>query len=68
MVSGEVTRPGSYTVGLQGGAGDNPGVQYPTIIGALTLAEGVTLAADLRQVQLRRREGRGDQSESPLLI
>lgn len=59
VVSGEVTRPGSYTVGLQGGAGDNPGVQYPTIIGALTLAEGVTLAADLRQVQLRRREGRG---------
>nr|WP_246841314.1 SLBB domain-containing protein [Chroococcidiopsis sp. TS-821] len=57
VVSGEVNRPGSYTVGLQGGAGDNPGVQYPTIISALTLAEGVTLAADLRQVQLRRPQG-----------
>ncbi len=59
VVAGEVNRPGSYTVGLQGGAGDNPGVQYPTIVGALTLAEGVTLAADLRQVQLRRRQGLG---------
>lgn len=59
VVAGEVYRPGSYTVGLQGGAGDNPGVQYPTIVGALTLAEGVTLAADLRQVQLRRRQGLG---------
>lgn len=59
LVSGEVNRPGSYTVGLQGGAGDNPGVQYPTIISAITLAEGVTLAADLRQVQLRRPQGNG---------
>jgi polysaccharide export outer membrane protein len=57
IVSGEVISPGSYTVGLQGGAGDNPGVQYPTIISALTLAQGVTLAADLRQVQLRRPQG-----------
>ncbi|MBE9189747.1 SLBB domain-containing protein [Gloeocapsopsis crepidinum LEGE 06123] len=57
IVSGEVVSPGSYTVGLQGGAGDNPGVQYPTIISALNLAEGVTLAADLRQVQLRRPQG-----------
>jgi polysaccharide export outer membrane protein len=58
-VSGEVNRPGSYTLALQGGAGDNPGVQYPTVLGAITLAEGVTLAADIRQVQLRRREGSG---------
>lgn len=57
VVSGEVISPGSYTVGLQGGAGDNPGVQYPTIVSALNLAQGVTLAADLRQVQLRRPQG-----------
>lgn len=57
VIAGEVNRPGSYTVGLQGGAGDNPGVQYPTIVGALTLADGVTLSADLRQVQLRRKSG-----------
>lgn len=57
VIAGEVNRPGSYTVGLQGGAGNNPGVQYPTMVGALTLAEGVTLAADLRQVQLKRKQG-----------
>jgi polysaccharide export outer membrane protein len=61
VVSGEVNSPGSYTVALQGGAGDNPGVQYPTMVGALTLAQGVTLAADLRQVELRRRNGLGPQ-------
>ncbi len=66
VVAGEVYRPGSYTVGLQGGAGDNPGVQYPTIVGALTLAEGVTLAADIRQVQLRRRQGLGPEVVSNL--
>jgi polysaccharide export outer membrane protein len=59
VLAGEVNRPGSYTVGLQGGAGDNPGVQYPTIVGALTLADGVTLAADLRQVELHRKNGLG---------
>ena len=59
VIAGEVNRPGSYTVGLQGGAGDNPGVQYPTIVGALTLAEGLTLSADLRQVKLRRKAGLG---------
>jgi polysaccharide biosynthesis/export protein len=59
VIAGEVVTPGSYTVGLQGGAGDNPGVQYPTIVGALTLAQGVTLAADLRQVQLKRKQGLG---------
>lgn len=66
VVAGEVNRPGSYTVGLQGGAGDNPGVQYPTIVGALTLSEGVTLAADIRQVQLRRRQGLGPETVTTL--
>lgn len=57
LVAGEVTRPGSYTLNLQGGAGNNPGVQYPTVLAALTTAQGVTLAADVTQVQLRRRRG-----------
>ncbi len=59
VVSGEVNRPGSYSVGLVSGGGDNPGVQYPTVLGAITLAEGVTLAGDIRQVQLRRQQGLG---------
>ncbi|MEH2249523.1 SLBB domain-containing protein [Nostoc sp.] len=61
FVAGEVTRPGAYTLGLSGGAGDNPGVQYPTILTALTTAQGVTLAADVTQVQLRRKIGRSSE-------
>ncbi|MBW4646310.1 MAG: SLBB domain-containing protein [Goleter apudmare HA4340-LM2] len=58
LVAGEVTRPGAYTLNLSGGAGDSPGVQYPTVLAALTTAQGVTLAADVSQVQLRRKIGR----------
>ncbi|MEA5569894.1 SLBB domain-containing protein [Calothrix sp. UHCC 0171] len=58
LVSGEVTRPGAYSLSLQGGAGNNPGVQYPTIIAAITNAQGYTLSADITQVQVRRRIGR----------
>lgn len=58
LVAGEVTRPGAYTLTLQGGAGQNPGVQYPTVLAALTTAQGVTLAADVTQVKLRRKIGR----------
>jgi polysaccharide export outer membrane protein len=58
LVAGEVTRPGSYTLSLQGGAGNNPGVQYPTVLAALTTAQGVTLAADVTKVQLRRKTAR----------
>ena len=61
VVAGEVNRPGSFTVGLQGGAGNDPGVQYPTVIGALSLANGVTLAANITEVQLRRRPGNGQE-------
>ncbi|MEH1794574.1 SLBB domain-containing protein [Nostoc sp.] len=57
FVAGEVTRPGAYTLNLSGGAGNNPGVQYPTVLAALTTAQGVTLAADVTQVQLRRKIG-----------
>ncbi|WP_392531419.1 SLBB domain-containing protein [Nostoc sp. C117] len=61
FVAGEVTRPGAYTLSLSGGAGNNPGVQYPTILAALTTAQGVTLAADVTQVQLRRKLGRSSE-------
>lgn len=58
LVAGEVTRPGAYTLTLTGGAGNSPGVQYPTVLAALTIAQGVTLAADVTQVQLKRKTGR----------
>jgi polysaccharide biosynthesis/export protein len=58
VVAGEVTRPGAYSLSLEGGAGDNPGVQYPTVLAALTTAQGVTQSADLTRVELRRKLGR----------
>ena len=61
FVAGEVTRPGAYTLSLSGGAGNNPGVQYPTVLAALTTAQGVTLAADVTQVLLRRKIGRSSE-------
>lgn len=61
FVAGEVTRPGSYTLSLSGGAGNNPGVQYPTVLAALTTAQGVTLAADVTQIELRRKIGRSSE-------
>ena len=63
FVAGEVNRPGSFTINLTGGAGDNPGVQYPTLTEAIQQAGGITLAADISQVQVQRRQSgnRADQ-------
>ncbi|MGJ5673528.1 MAG: SLBB domain-containing protein [Nostochopsis sp.] len=58
-VAGEVSRPGAYSLSLAGGAGQDPGVQYPTVMSALTTAQGVTQAADVTKVQLRRKLGYG---------
>lgn len=55
-VSGEVNRPGSYILSFTGGVGDSPGVQYPTLAQAIQQAGGITLSADLRNVQIRRRQ------------
>jgi polysaccharide export outer membrane protein len=59
FVAGEVTRPGAYTLSLSGGAGNDPGVQYPTVLSALTTAQGVLASADVTKVELRRKIGRG---------
>lgn len=50
-IAGEVTRPGLYTLTPEGNA------QFPTVAQALQTAGGVTQAADLHQVQLRRANG-----------
>ena len=52
-ISGEVNQPGLYTLTPAGDA------QFPTVAQALQTAGGVTQAADLRGVQLRRLNGRG---------
>jgi len=55
VVAGEVTRPGAYTLNFQG-------AQHPTVLAALTAAQGVTLSADITQVELQRKaEGSSDQ-------
>jgi polysaccharide biosynthesis/export protein len=58
FVSGEVKNPGSFSIPLIGGAGDQPGIQYPTLSEALKTAGGVTLASDISQIQVRRRTSR----------
>ncbi len=56
-ISGEVNRPGSYTISLNSGAGNAPSVQFPTLVQAVEKAQGVTQVADIRRVELRRRVG-----------
>ncbi|MEM9089106.1 MAG: SLBB domain-containing protein [Cyanobacteria bacterium P01_F01_bin.53] len=51
-IAGEVSQPGLYTLAPEGDA------QFPTVAQALQAAGGVTQAADLYQVQLRRSNGR----------
>jgi len=55
-ISGEVSRPGTYTVPLI--TQDN-GIQFPTLTRALQLAGGITQAADVRQVRIRRPQRNG---------
>ncbi|NJM98299.1 MAG: sugar ABC transporter substrate-binding protein [Phormidesmis sp. RL_2_1] len=51
-IAGEVSQPGLYTLTPEGNA------QFPTVAQALQRAGGVTQAADLHRVQLRRTNGR----------
>lgn len=47
-VSGEVNRPGAYTLATEAGR------QFPTLTEALSIAGGVTQAAGVSQVEIRR--------------
>ncbi|EDX70598.1 Polysaccharide biosynthesis/export protein [Coleofasciculus chthonoplastes PCC 7420] len=58
VIAGEVNRPGSYLLDLESGVGNQPGVQYPTLPQALEQAGGVTLAANIRRVQIRPSSNR----------
>ena len=48
-ISGEIKRPGSYTITL------SEGQQFPTITEVIERAGGLTGIADLRQIQLQRQ-------------
>lgn len=51
-IAGEIHRPGSYLLPIQG-------FQLPTVTQVLQVAGGITQAADLRKVQVRRRQRSG---------
>jgi polysaccharide biosynthesis/export protein len=53
-IGGEVNRPGSYTVPSESGS-----QTFTTVSRSLALTEGVTLAANLHQVKVRRRRPYG---------
>ncbi|NJL48986.1 MAG: polysaccharide export protein [Leptolyngbyaceae cyanobacterium SM2_5_2] len=57
-VIGEITQPGLYTIQT------NQGSQYPTVFQLLQTAGGVTQAANLREVEIRRINGNGAQPAS----
>lgn len=57
-ISGEVNRPGSYTIPFTAAGG---GVQQPSLTQALTIAGGITQAAALRGAQVRRVQRGGTQ-------
>ncbi|MCT7952137.1 SLBB domain-containing protein [Ancylothrix sp. C2] len=57
-ISGEVNRPGSYTMGLSGSDGKG-GIQFPTLTQAIQLAGGINQTAALRQVLVRRPQRNG---------
>jgi polysaccharide biosynthesis/export protein len=59
-VSGEVTRPGSYTTTLTEGG-------IPTLTKMLQLAGGMSQSADLRRVQVVRRSSRGGTSQTRMV-
>lgn len=58
-IAGEVKRPGTYTVTPGGAGGGAAGAvqtgQFPSITQVITLAGGITQAAAVGQVQIRRR-------------
>jgi polysaccharide biosynthesis/export protein len=56
-IAGEIYRPGSYTVPLIPGVGQQPGTQYPTVTRAIEQAGGIRLTADTRRIEVRRRQG-----------
>ena len=60
-IAGEVYRPGSYTVSLIPGVGQRPGTQYPTVTRAIEQAGGIQLMADIRRIEVRRRQTRGEE-------
>jgi polysaccharide export outer membrane protein len=60
-ISGEINRPGSYTISLTGTPDGKGGLQFPTVTQAIQMAGGITQAASLRQVRVRRPQRSGSE-------
>ncbi len=56
-IAGEITRPGSYKILPIQDA--KQGLQFPTLVQVLQLAKGITAAAELRNIQVRRPQKYG---------
>lgn len=56
-IAGEITRPGSYKILPVREA--QQGLQFPTLVQVLQLAKGITAAAELRNIQVRRPQRYG---------
>ncbi|MGA9381061.1 MAG: SLBB domain-containing protein [Phormidium sp.] len=52
VVSGEINKPGTYTIPV---IGREPGIRYPTVSQVIQQAEGITQTADITRIQVRRR-------------
>lgn len=65
-VSGEVNRPGFYILTLFDPESRQPELRYPTLAEAIQQAGGVTLSADIRQIQLRRLQPSGTEQIIPI--
>ncbi|MCP2729657.1 SLBB domain-containing protein [Limnofasciculus baicalensis] len=66
LVSGEVNRPGYYALPLTTVSGNQTAVESATLTVALQQAGGITLSADIRQVQIRRRQTNGVEKVSQI--
>ena len=53
-ITGEVNDPGIYPINLDLGGGTQPRFRYPTLLEVLESAGGITLAADIEQIQIHR--------------
>lgn len=63
-VAGEVNRPGTYTISPGGGGtGATASSQFPTVTQVISLAGGITQAAAVRDVVIRRRIGATNQTQ-----
>ena len=58
-ILGEVTKPGDYTFQILKPGESDLGFRYPSLTDAISIAEGISLAANIRQLELRRLQPEG---------